>query len=726
MNEKNKEQSLQEVLDFLFEWKKIIALSTFTFFVLGMIYVWLVAPVYKSDALLQVEEKQSGLGNAVGDLASFFEVASQAETEIELLKSRMVLGQVVRNMNLDVVISPKYFPLIGKSIARRYNSSFEVSESYFGLNQYAWGGEDVVISHFSMPSILSGETFVLKKTGDSSYVLETTEGNELLSGVIGKKAQLKKNDKMLELFVQKFHANIGTIFYINKIRERKVINGLKARLQISETGKKTGIIYLGFLHPSSDKGFNILQEIIDTYVKQNIDRRSEDAAKTLTFLNQQLPELRKKLEKSENAMNNYRLRAGSIDITQESRLVLDQSVTLEAQYENLKQKRTELLVLFNKKHPSVTAINKNLKSIQKKIDGLNDQVQSLPETQQDVLRLSRNVEVNNALYTSMLNNAQQLQVMKAGEIGSVRIVDNADKVSKPVSPKKNLLRILFIFVGFLIGVGIGFVKKFLQPGELDLQMIEEKTSLPIFATIPHSKNQEKLYKSIETKTCGSHLLANVYDKDFAVESFKSLQTVLHFGVMNSEDNSILFTGPSPGIGKSFVSCNFACSIVKAGMKVLLIDADMRKGHLHQYLGMERESGLSEYLSGNTPLSDLAKKTEIEGLDFVPTGVLPTNPSELLMRKEFTELLAYANGIYDYVLIDAPPILIGADSIIIAKHTATNILLLKHGKHHINEITTAINRIKHSGGVIQGMVINDVAVEGQSRSKYHYQYAYGEK
>jgi tyrosine-protein kinase Etk/Wzc len=222
--------------------------------------------------------------------------------------------------------------------------------------------------------------------------------------------------------------------------------------------------------------------------------------------------------------------------------------------------------------------------------------------------------------------------------------------------------------------------------------------------------------------------------DLAIESLRSLRTTLHFAFLEAQNNIIMITGPSPGVGKTFVSINLAAVLADAGKKILLIDGDMRKGFINKVLGVERENGLSELVS-NTGSDGVSKwdkaihRIPIANLDFIPTGTIPPNPSELLLHERFGHLLASISKNYDHVIIDSPPILAVTDAAIIGRLASATLMVVKAGQHPMRELEQSVKRLSQAGVNLKGVVFNDLPElssrygYGYGQNKYVYQYSY---
>ncbi|MCB1771754.1 MAG: polysaccharide biosynthesis tyrosine autokinase, partial [Candidatus Competibacteraceae bacterium] len=207
-------------------------------------------------------------------------------------------------------------------------------------------------------------------------------------------------------------------------------------------------------------------------------------------------------------------------------------------------------------------------------------------------------------------------------------------------------------------------------------------------------------------------------EDDAVESLRSLRTTLHFALMDADNGALLITGSSPGLGKSFISKNLAVVLAQSGKKVAIVDADLRKGLLHQGFGLSREQGVSEYVSGVARLEEILKATVLPNLMVITTGQRPPNPSELLMHLRFEELLQQLNKLFDIVIVDAPPVLAVTDAAIVGRMTGATLLVARAGSHPMRELEQTIKRLGQAGVPVKGFVFNDLDV---NRLRYRYGY-----
>jgi tyrosine-protein kinase Etk/Wzc len=474
----------------------------------------------------------------------------------------------------------------------------------------------------------------------------------------------------------------------------------------------------------------ILDSIARNYLLQNVERKSEEAAKSLDFLKEQLPDVRGSLDSAENKLNQYRQMNDSVDLSLEAKSVLDTIVSVESQLNELTFKEAEISKLYTKEHPAYKALMEKRVILQKERDKLNKRVSSMPKTQQDILRLTRDVQAGQEIFMQLLNKQQELSITKASTVGNVRIVDPAVTQPKPVKPKKTLIVIFVTFLGGLLSVGIVLMKAMLHRGIETPDQLEQE-GINVYASVPLSEWQQKkdreslLTKRLKSNTRSDALLAVGNPADLAIEAIRSLRTSLHFAMLESKNNILMISGASPNIGKTFVSTNLAAVIAQAGQRVLIIDADMRKGYSHSLLNTTWKNGLSDILSQQISVEDAVRHTEVKGLDFVPRGQIPPNPSELLMSDRLGAFLKWASENYDMVLVDTPPILAVTDAAIVGRHVGTALMIARFGMNTVKEVEVSIRRFDQNGVDIKGIILN--AVEKRASSYYggygYYQYEY---
>jgi tyrosine-protein kinase Etk/Wzc len=717
--EDDDEINLASYLDFLIDYRWLIAGVALVVMSLGAAYALLAKPIYQANMLIQVEDSANSSKNMLGDLSSMFDVKAAATAEMEILRSRMVVSHAVDNLQLHNNIRPMYMPVIGAWMASR-NKKLS-TPGLFGYGGYVWGAEKIDVALFKVPDSLLNHDFILTVEGDDEFLLVQKEQDIELKGRVGTALHVPTEDGGLDLHVARIKATPGAQFILTGTSRTATIERLQGAMGIAEKGKQSGVISVTLEGTNPKLTRDTLNEIGREYVRQNVERKSEEAEKSLAFLDKQLPQLKQQLEQSEVQYNQFRNSRGTIDLTEESRLLLQQSITVQTKLIELKQKREELLIRFGTSHPAIVGVESLMKELSNELKIISNKIKQLPALQQDAVRLTREVTLNTELYTALSNSAQQLRLVKAGKVGNARLLDPAILPEKPVQPKRMIVAALSVAIGLFLGVVCAFIRKSLYGGIEDAHEIEDGLGVTVFASIPHSKQQEELYSQLAAKSTQISVLAANAPTDPIVESLRSFYTGLQFSMLGAQNNIVLITGATPGIGKSFVSVNFAAVVAMTGKRVLLVDADLRKGYLHQYFGLSRNNGLTDYIAGTTALEQAIHRDVVKNVDFIATGNLPPNPAELLMHESFSELLRSLSATYDLVLIDSPPVLAVADTLIMGPQMGGVFLVARAGVSTTGELQESMKRLNQAGIDTKGVVFNDVKLRN---GRYGYGARYG--
>ncbi|HCP5139838.1 polysaccharide biosynthesis tyrosine autokinase [Escherichia coli] len=705
------ELDLGRLLGELIDHRKLIISVTSLFTLLALIYALFATPVYQADALVQVEQKQA---NAIlSNLSQLLpDSQPQSAAEIALLQSRMILGKTVDDLNLQTRIEPLYFPLFGKGWARLTNKN---AGSLDVVKFYLSGAND--------EDAPDAEVRVIDKNH-----FEITVNDNVYKGTVGE--LLQNNDVIIK--VDRINSEAGNEFKLTYYSRYKAIANLQENLSVIDKGKDTGMLTLSL------SGYDpvLIQKIVDNiasnYLAQNIARQAAQDAKSLDFLNEQLPKVRSDLDLAESKLNEYRKKSDSVDLTLEAKAVLDQIVNVDNQLNELTFRESEISQLYTKEHPTYKALLEKRKTLQDEKNKLNKRVSAMPSTQQEILRLSRDVESGRAIYMQLLNRQQELSIAKSSAIGNVRIIDKAITQTKPIKPKKVVIVLSGILIGIIFSVIIVLLRVFLRrgiesPEQLEEQGINVYASIPVSEEFAHNilkKNKAGTKKNVEY----AHFLAVENPADLAIESIRGLRTSLHFAMMEARNNILMISSASPNAGKTFVSSNLAAVISQTGKKVLFIDADMRKGYTHKLFKASNKNGLSDYLSGKVELQNIIQKIPVGDFDFIPRGIVPPNPAELLMHRRFGELTNWANEHYDIVIMDTPPVLAVTDAAIIGNYVGTTLLIVRFEQNTVKEIEVSIKRFEQSGVIVKGCILNGVVKKVSSYYGYgyqHYGYSYSD-
>ncbi|MDM1331008.1 polysaccharide biosynthesis tyrosine autokinase [Acinetobacter indicus] len=709
---------LKELFFSLIAQWKLIALCVILSLVCALLYLRTTPDTYQVDALVQVEENKGASAALLGDLSEMIEQKSPAQAEIEILKSRLVLGTVIDRLNLNIRIHGTEDSFWSRLLNKHeYDSEYSGKSVLFKDNQKSFD-----VRSFEIPDYYRDKSLLLRfSQGKFSLTDEETE-QVVFSAPLNQTSQLQSEYGLWKVGIYS-QDSFDSTYLIQKQSLPAAVRSLLADYSVAEKGKMTGVLGLNYQGTDKQHITQVLNAILAAYSQQNIERRSAETAQTLKFLEDQLPELKQQLDVAEREFNRFRQQYNTVDVTKESELYLTQSVTLETQKAELEQKVAEASAKYTAEHPIMQQMNAQLSAINKKINELDGTLRRLPELQRQYLQLFREVEVKQQLYTGLLNSYQQLRIAKAGEIGNVRIVDTAVEPIEPIKPKKLQILILSIFLGGFLGTLLALLRNMLRSGVKDSTQIENELDLSVYATVPRSPVQESRIKLLKKKK-NIPILAVKHNDDIAIESLRSMRTAIHFALSSAKNNIIMVSGPAPEVGKSFISTNLATILAQSQKRVLIIDADLRRGYLHKYFNQQAQPGLADYLNGQTELSQVIKATEVSGLDVIARGKSPANPSELLSTTQFATMLNQLSEQYDHILIDTPPILAVTDGIIISQHAGVNLVIARYAKTQMKELELTINRFEQAGVKVNGIILNDIQRSSAGYGYgYNYSYAY---
>lgn len=709
---------LKELFFALITQWKLIVLCIILSLVFALLYLRVTLDVYSVDALVQVEDsKGAGAAALLGEeLSKVVDQKSPAQAEIEILKSRLVLGSVIKALHLDLkIVSTK--DSLGHRLLRKQNHTTQ-----YDTKSVTYKDEDKVltIQSLEIPNRFLDQNILLSFNNSQLQLKDKKTKEVLLTAPLNHVNQISNKYGQWKIAI--FYNNSSKeSFFITKNSIPAAVKALSLNYSVIEKGKLSGILGLSYQGQDKEHITKVLNAILSAYSAQNVARRSAETAQTLKFLDEQLPVLKKQLDDAEREFNKFRQQYNTVDVTKESELYLTQSMTLETKKIELQQQEADLAAKYTAEHPAMREINAQITTINKQISELNSTLKQLPDLQRQYLQLYREVEVKTQLYTALLNSYQQLRIAKAGEIGNVRIVDTAVEPVEPIKPQKLQILILAILLGSFVGTLIAFIRNMFRTGIKDSTQIEHEFDLPVYATVPRSPIQETRISILKKKKT-IPILAVKHNDDIAIESLRSIRTAIHFALAHAKNNIIVIAGPSPEVGKSFISTNLATIFAQSNKKVLLIDADMRRGYMHKYFNLDIKPGLAEFLSNQAYLSQVINPTEVEGLSVITRGKSPTNPSEMLGSEQFQVLLDQLSQEYDHIIIDTPPILAVTDGIIISQYAGVNLLVARYAKSQMKELELSLNRFEQANVKVNGFILNDIQRAGAGYA-YNYSYAY---
>ncbi|WP_277185475.1 polysaccharide biosynthesis tyrosine autokinase [Caballeronia sp. BR00000012568055] len=699
---------LWSIIGALVSHRWLIAITTVVIVLLGAAYAFLSTPVYSSSILFKVEDSNGVASSSdnrdlLRSVSSLFDEKASAEAEMQVVASKAIAAGTVDALKLYIEARPHYMPLIGGFFAR--HSDDLSTPGLFGYGNYAWGTESIQVSDFDVPERMNGAAYSLTADGDGKYTLTGRGLDAPVHGRVGVTEQFPTSEGNITLHVDKINGLPGVGFAVTHRSRQDTITDLQKHLLISEQGAKSGVFKVSLDGTDPVRLSKTINMVGQQYVQLNGARKTAIADNSLEFLESRLPEAKAQMEASEHAYNDYRDQHAMLDLSEQGKLMLQQSVTANGQLLDLERKRQELSALYAPNHPQVLALTQQIASTKKFIGDLTDRTKALPSEEQGALGLARDVRVNTDLYTAMRKNVDELRLIKAGKVSSVQWIDQADVPERPVKPAKAMILLIAGVIGLLFGSALALLRDFLFRGVTDPHELEVGTGLAVFATIPLSARQRELEARIGSSVPGQNVLAAHHPKDPTVESLRMLRSSLQFAMTGARNNIVMLGGPLPGIGKSFVSVNLATMMAAGGKRVLLVDSDLRRGRLNAYFDLPRGPGLADILDGTGSLEKSLHKEVMPNLDFISTGAYPGNPAELLLRDGFKSLMDEVSGNYDIVLLDAPAVLAVSDAGIIAPVAGSVFLVARYGDTRTQDINESVRRFEQIGTSVNGVLLN---------------------
>lgn len=674
------------------------------------VYLANTPPTYQADVLLQLEQGASGGLALPSGLSDFLPSDSRSATEIEIIRSRLIIGQVVADQNLDWQVTPVYAPFMGQALAR-----YNLPLPDFGfMKRFARKGDQIMLELLEVPPELVGQELVITAGENGAYTLVLPDGTEL-AGKVGQ--SLSDAARGVALKLKALNAPAGREFRLVHLRERSAIERISGSLTVTERGRQSSILEVRYKHKDGDVAVRTLNAIASAYVRQNIDRSAAMAESSLTFINEQLPEAQANLAAAEKALNDYRQAQQSVDLTFETENVLSQVTRIETELRALQNKEDDIKQRYKTSHPIYEQLLAQRVRLQDDLAALKTEVETLPETQKEVLNLTRDLELAQQIYTELLTRAQEVRVLKASTVGNVRIIDTAEVGIAAVAPRTNIIRMLMVMIGALVGVAFHLTRVWMRKSVQGTEALEQ-IGLPVFATINLASSTKKGPGAKDHS-----ILALTDPTELTIEGLRSLRTSLQFGMLDSKTRSLAITSTAPGAGKSFTSLNLAVVTAQSGQTVCLVDTDMRRGQLRKYFGIHKNGpGLSEYLAGEKTLDEVLRKSVVDGMCFIPTGAYPPNPSELLMRRRLGELIEALNDRFEMTILDCPPVLAVTDPVIVGAKAGSVLAVVRFDQTPVAEVQ-AMMKICDSAGVrLTGAILNCFD-PSKAKAGYSYNYNY---
>ncbi|MGJ7581387.1 GNVR domain-containing protein [Variovorax sp. RHLX14] len=697
------EPGFSEYRDIVLAHKWLIAGVTGLVLLIGLAYIVIATPIYRANLLIQIEDSAPESKSFLTETTGLGELKTTASGEIQVLGSRMILGAAVDQVGLQIDARPRLIPVIGDWLTR--GATGLSNPGFLGVDGYVSGLERIAVTRFNVPSKYEDvQPFKITVLPEGKYSISHELLDAPLQGSVGVPMRHMSPDGEILIDISELYGKVGADFLISVSSRLNSIENLQSRLLMSEQGRQSNVVNVTLEDSDPVRLGLVLDAIAERYLGQNVQRKSEEAEKTLAFLSAQLPIFERQLKASEDAFARFRNQNGTIAFDEEAKVWLRSAADLQSNLLNLQQSRLDLRRTTNETHPKIQTLNQQIAAVQSELMLINKKITAMPNVQRDALRLERDVRANSAQYQSMQNNALQMRLVSEGKIGNVRILDRAVVSKAPVKPQRKLILAFTLVTGLLLGLAAAVICARMRNGVRNANEVSMATGLELFGSVPQSPEQLKLIDK-NGQTVSGKLLTDTYPYAPSSESLRSIRVALRRTVNAASNNRVLITGATARIGKSFIASNLAALMAQTGNRVLLINADMRKDDETDAFGLMRSPGLSELVSGSVPIAIAIQSNVRPNLDVLTAGKFDGFSADMFEAKPFHEVLDAVSRMYDHIIIDSAPILVAADAIAIAPLCGSVLLVVRKDATETSEVTESIRRIAQASGAVDGFIFN---------------------
>lgn len=698
---------------FLSRWYWIVGCVLISLIV-AWLYIRTIPPTYVTGASLKLDDTQADMGGVNTGMRNYnrFYQNSNIQTEATVMRSQDVIYKALDHLNYKIsyflkgrVLTSELYPNIPFKISIISQDSVNFSRAIYSV-------EPVDNSNFELSSSERPALKIKFKYGQSIAL-----GNMMFS----------VTSPIPSTGSYSFRFNAKSDFY------GRAAGGLN----IFEAEKFSNIMSITHTDANPTFSADVLNAITEEYIINDAEQKKRSAKQTIEYLDSQIDFLNKQVDKSGKNLSNYRsgstivdpltdkqFNIGKLSALQTQKTELEfQKFAIEQMEEQVKNNKEKIrlnldidgitslglpalvnqlatfisnreikLTQFNADAAPVKAVDKqieetkqlifaNIKSLknrnQKTIDLINGQLNKvngslsqLPEKENDFAKLQSNFDINQKMFSLLFEKKLAAQISSAAVTPGASIINAAQPSFNPISPVPGKIYSSYMIGGLLAGIALIVLVRVLNPYIYDVETVEGLTSIPIIGVIL------KFKRKVNSESM--QMLSLEKPKSMFAESVRSVRTNLSFLAADKSAKVICITSEISGEGKSFVSLNLAGTLSIIDKKVILIAADLRRSKLHKAFNAPNERGLSTYLSAQNTLDEIIQHDSDHNLDYITSGPVPPNPSELLHSKHMSNLIAELRDRYEYIIIDSAPVGLVSDSIPLVKQVDINLFIIRSG------------------------------------------------
>jgi len=700
---------------FLSRWYWIAA-CVIICYVIASVYLWYTPKTYATQATMKLEEKKSEISDLLGALNSSEKNQSTVQSETFILQSRSLILSAFKD--LDYPISFYIEGRVRVSPKDLYPQR-PIDIKVVGLDSQNYYRDFIALTP------INARSFYLTYKVNGLDVKKTFLYNNPIN--IGSTTFIINNAN---------GPNRGPVYLFRFNNLDNFVNRIRGGLSISEVTKNSNIISLRETDANPQFAADALNALMNEYELYNRIQKQQSASQIISFIDTQLDTIAAKVKQSEIAIEDYKKNSKLMDVSSATQIQITKAAELEAQRNLLKiqlksiddfkqevvkskesvslnfnfdndQAQTTMITRFNtllankyallkeftSNAPQIQEIDRQIAreknyildnivqlqqhivqkiaDIENQLSQVNQRLAYLPVAERELVSLNRDFDINEKVYTFLSEKKLDAQISRSAIAPGAVIVEQAQANFNPVSPDENSIRRTAIILGFIIGLGTIILTRALNPYIYDKETIESLTTIPIIGVIrkfPHKMDENS-----------NDILVLSQPKSIFAESVRSVRTNLNFLASEKESKVICITSEVAGEGKSFVAINLSSTLSLIDKKIILIAADLRRSRLHKTFHVPNDKGLSNFLAHQASMDDIILHTNQDNFDFIPSGPIPPNPSELLHTDRMKLLIDTLRLKYDIIMIDTAPIGLVSDSIPLIRMSDINVFVIRAGK-----------------------------------------------